>query len=107
MAEHDIFGEIQLAGIYNVEGVVQLIDEEIELLEEQLRDFPGPYDPLNGERYIQWERRAMLLLGGVQREIKLIRALQLVPAEVAAALQQKAVVMVSRLTATVISGARS
>jgi hypothetical protein len=103
----DPFGEARILGIRTPEAVVASADQVISELEAHLAEFPGPYDPLNGTRYIVWERRAMMGVGKVQGWISALSSVGVLQVETAEKLKRRAIALITHATAKVQMGNRS
>jgi hypothetical protein len=106
MAEKDAFEQARIIGVQNRENVVNVVESKIWELTEHLEDFPGPYEPLNGTKYIIWERRAMMKIGIVQGWISALSAVEVLPFEIGEKLKHRALGIINRATAKVQMGMR-
>jgi hypothetical protein len=105
--DEDPFEHLRLVGVQNREQVIKLLEERIGNFEAHMGAYPGPYDPLNGTRYIVWERKAMLWLGKVAERLQVYQELSVLPPEQAARLKIRALAVINRATSQIIMGNRS
>lgn len=103
----DIVGKAQIFGLRSRDEIVNSCEEKIGDLQEHLNDFPGPYDPLNGTKYIVWERRAMMKIGIVQGWTAGLTSIGVLPFEITERLKRRALGIINRATAKVQMGMRS
>jgi len=107
MTVKDPFSELKIVGIKNREQVVNIMEARINSLEECLGEFPGPFDPLNGNIYIRWERRALLWIGRVSERLACLQEFGVLPPEQAVRLKVRAMSLINRVTEKTIMGCRS
>lgn len=82
------------------EGVIKVFEEHLDVFERIISDeFPGPYQPLNGNPYIRWERKMMMWLGRVSGELAMLEILRVLTPEQGQFLKTRAMSMISRATA--------
>lgn len=82
------------------EGVIRVFEEHLDTFERIISsEYPGPYQPLNGNPYIRWERRMMLWLGRISGELAMLEILQVLTPEQGQFLKARAQSMISRATA--------
>jgi len=89
------------------EAVIRVFEEHLSQFEVIINiDYPGPYDPLNGNVYIRWERRVLIWLGRVTGELEILRLLEAVPPEIAVRLLKRATHLITTATAKAAMGER-
>lgn len=82
------------------EGVIKVFEEHLDRFEEIIdKEYPGAYNPLNGNVYIRWERKLMMWLGRVSGELAMLQVLQVVRPEEGQKLKERALSMINRATA--------
>jgi hypothetical protein len=102
----DLFTNAKLLGLENLDQIVNAFEEHIKQFGQHVAEWPGPYDPLNGTKYIIWERKAMIWLGRVSTGLEWLQRLSVLPPEQAARLKQRAMVIVTQSTAKIVMGNR-
>lgn len=107
MGDKDVFEQARIIGLQSRESVVNVVEEKIAELQEHLNDFPGTYDPLNGAKYIIWERRALMKVGMVQGWTAALSSIGVLPFEITERLKRRALGIINRATAKVQMGMRS
>ena len=107
MDKNDPFSPATLPPAENSEQAVNLLEARLLAFEAHLELWPGPYDPLNGVVYINWERRALLWLGRVSERIAVYEELEVLPVAAASRFKIAAMGAVNRALSTIISGTRS
>lgn len=106
MSDEQAFDDLKVFGLENRTQVVNRMEERINSFEEQLGAYPGPYDPLNGNVYIQWERKTLLWLGRVSERLACLQELNVMPPEQAQRLKIKAMALINRATEKTVMGQR-
>ena len=107
MDSNDPFKTLPIVGLQNRTQVINVTEERIAGLEYCLGKFPGPYDPLNGNVYIRWERKVMTWFGRVTERLAVLQELGVLPPEQASRLKLRAMAAVTNMTAKIVSGTRS
>lgn len=102
----DQLSDLRVSRIDNRDQIINLIDHAISKLESYLGEWPGPYDPLNGNVYIRWERRAFIWIGVVQGMLNAYRSVGVLPPEHALSLESRAKAAISLTTARAVMGNR-
>lgn len=95
-----------LTGKLSREEWHNVLDEKLHMFKEHLAAFPGPQDPLNGSKYIVWERRSMIWTGRIAEGVAIYQMGDLVSPEKGAMLFSRAKNILNQATSKIIMGNR-
>lgn len=100
------FTDVKTAAAETREQVINIIEDHIASLELHLGEFPGPYDALNSQVYIRWERMAMSWIGRVTGMLQAFKLLGVVTPEQHERLKVRATAAISHLMTRMVTEGR-
>lgn len=102
MTSNTPYDDIKQTALYSREQVINVLDGHIADLELHLGEMPNPKDPINGRKYIRWERYGMSWIGEVKGSLEMAKLVGLITAEQYQRLKLRAYAAITRLTAKMV-----
>lgn len=106
MSETTPFEDVQATALYNRTQVINMLEGHIAELELHLGEMPNPSDPINGRKYIKWERLGMSWIGEVKGQLELAQLVGVITPEQYQRLKQRAMAAITHLTAQIVMNGR-